>query len=220
MVPESQLSTEMVERLGSAITYFVYPNSHILVYPIPDHDGRVTPGNRLINFVWYCNYAVGEEFNTLMTDKNGTLRDVSIPPGYVSEGNVASMKAMADANLPKLLSDLVAKTVEPFIQVVYDIDIDQMAFGRVCLIGDGAIVARPHAAAGTAKAAADGWALAEALEKYDSIPEALEVFQRSQLALAKNLLDRTRRVGAKSQFLNTWDPRDPEVIFGLHKPGE
>ena len=77
-----------------------------------------------------------------------------------------------------------------------------------------------HAAAGTAKAAADGWALAEALEKYDSVPEALEVFQRSQLALAKNLLDRTRRVGAKSQFLNTWDPRDPEVIFGLHKPGE
>jgi 2,6-dihydroxypyridine 3-monooxygenase len=52
------------------------------------------------------------------------------------------------------------------------------------------------------------------------VPEALEVFQRSQLALAKNLLDRTRRVGAKSQFLNTWDPRDPEVIFGLHKPGE
>jgi 2,6-dihydroxypyridine 3-monooxygenase len=220
MVPESQLSAEMVERLGSAITYFVYPHSHILVYPIPDHDGRVTPGNRLINFVWYCNYAVGEEFNSLMTDKNGTLRDVSIPPGYVSESNVASMKAMAVANLPKLLSDLVLKTVEPFIQVVYDIDIDQMAFGRVCLIGDGAIVARPHAAAGTAKAAADGWALAEALEKYDSVPEALEVFQRSQLALAKNLLDRTRRVGAKSQFLNTWDPRDPEVIFGLHKPGE
>ena len=153
MVPESLLSSEMVERLGSAITYFVYPHSHILVYPIPDHDGRVTPGNRLINFVWYCNYAAGEEFNSLMTDKNRTLRDVSIP-------------------------------------------------------------------AGTAKAAADGWALAEALEKFDSVPEALEVFQRSQLALAKNLLDRTRRVGAKSQFLNTWDPRDPEVIFGLHKPGE
>ena len=35
--------------------------------------------------------------------------------------------------------------------------------GRVALIGDAACAARPHAAAGTAKAAADGWALAAAL---------------------------------------------------------
>ena len=33
-----------------------------------------------------------------------------------------------------------------------------MAFGRICLIGDAAFAVRPHAAAGTAKAAADGWA--------------------------------------------------------------
>ena len=38
-----------------------------------------------------------------------------------------------------------------------------MAFGRVCLIGDAAFAVRPHAAAGTAKAADDGWALAEEL---------------------------------------------------------
>ena len=38
-----------------------------------------------------------------------------------------------------------------------------MAFGRVCLLGDAAFALRPHAAAGTAKAAADAWALAEAL---------------------------------------------------------
>lgn len=39
-----------------------------------------------------------------------------------------------------------------------------MAFGRVCLIGDAAFVARPHAAAGTAKAAEDGWQLAQAIQ--------------------------------------------------------
>ena len=47
------------------------------------------------------------------------------------------------------------------MQVVYDIDVPRMALGRVCLIGDAAFAVRPHAAAGTAKAAADGWALAE-----------------------------------------------------------
>lgn len=219
MVPEAKLSSELIERLGDAITYFVYPGSHILVYPIPDHEGRVTPGDRLINFVWYCNYPSGKEFNSLMTDKNGLLREVSIPPGFVSEHNVEQVKLMALNCLPKLLSDLVVATIEPFVQVIYDVDIDQMAFGRICLIGDAGIVARPHAAAGTAKAAADGWALAEALEKHEALDDALDAWQFSQLAVAKNLLERTRRVGSKSQFLNTWDSRDPEVIFGLQQPG-
>ena len=154
-----------------------------------------------------------------MTDKNGSLREVSIPPGLVSEHNVEQVKLMALRFLPKVLSDLVVATVEPFVQVIYDVDIDQMAFGRVCLIGDAGIVVRPHAAAGTAKAAADGWALAEALEKHVTLEEALEAWQFSQLTMAKNLLERTRRVGSKSQFLNTWDSSDPEVIFGLNQPG-
>ena len=219
MVRESTLPASVCQRLSDAITYFVYPHSHILVYPIPDHDGRVTKGDRLINFVWYCNYELGQELTTLLTDKNGLLREVSVPLGLVSESNIASMKAMARANLPTILSDIVQATAEPFVQVIYDVEIDKMAFGRICLLGDAAMVVRPHAAAGTAKAAADGWALAEALEKHDSVSLALEAYQDSQLALAKNLLERTRRVGAKSQFLNTWDPRDPEVIFGLHSPG-
>jgi len=219
MVRESTLPASVCQRLSDAITYFVYPHSHILVYPIPDHDGRVTNGDRLINFVWYCNYEPGQELTKLLTDKNGLLREVSVPLGLVSESNIASMKAMARANLPTILSDIVQATAEPFVQVIYDVEIDEMAFGRICLLGDAAMVVRPHAAAGTAKAAADGWALAEALEKHDSVSLALEAYQNSQLALAKNLLERTRRVGAKSQFLNTWDPRDPEVIFGLHSPG-
>ena len=219
MVRESTLPASVCQRLSDAITYFVYPHSHILVYPIPDHDGRVTHGDRLINFVWYCNYEPGQELTKLLTDKNGLLREVSVPLGLVSESNIAGMKAMARANLPTILSDIVQATAEPFVQVIYDVEIDEMAFGRICLLGDAAMVVRPHAAAGTAKAAADGWALAEALEKYDSVSLALEAYQNSQLALAKNLLERTRRVGAKSQFLNTWDPRDPEVIFGLHSPG-
>lgn len=129
------------------------------------------------------------------------------------------MKEMALRDLPAILSDVVVETVEPFVQAIYDIDIDQMAFGRVCLIGDAGIVARPHAAAGTAKAAADGWALAEALDTHQSVTDALEAWQQSQLCRAKELLDRTRRVGAKSQFLNTWDPADPELVFGLDQPG-
>ena len=122
-------------------------------------------------------------------------------------------------SLPKVLADAVVAVEEPFLQVVYDVEVDAMAFGRTCLVGDAGWVARPHAAAGTAKAAADGWALVDAISHESSIPEALVVFEREQLALGRQLLDRTRRIGTHSQVTNTWDPRNPEMIFGLREPG-
>ncbi len=51
MVPEACLDGAARALFGDAITYYVYANSHILVYPIPGPDGSVTPGERLVNFV-------------------------------------------------------------------------------------------------------------------------------------------------------------------------
>ena len=94
-----------------------------------------------------------------------------------------------------------------------------MVFGRTCLIGDAAFVARPHAAAGTAKAAADAWSLAEALEGATDVDAALRAWEPQQLALGRQLLARTRRIGTRSQVDGTWRPGDPELIFGLNEPG-
>ena len=107
----------------------------------------------------------------------------------------------------------------PFLQVVYDVEVSRMAFGRVCLIGDAAWVVRPHAAAGTAKAAADAWTLADALAAHDDVPSALTAWEPGQLALGRQLLERTRRIGARSQVECNWQPGDPELIFGLYGPG-
>ncbi len=95
-----------------------------------------------------------------------------------------------------------------------------MAFGRVCLLGDAAFVARPHAGAGTAKAAEDGWALVEALSKADDVEQALERWEAGQIELGKNLVERTRAMGRRSQFENSWTPGDPDLMLGLRGPGE
>jgi 2,6-dihydroxypyridine 3-monooxygenase len=129
------------------------------------------------------------------------------------------MRAAATARLPEVIAAVVGAVERPFLQVIYDVEVPRMAFGRVCLIGDAAWVARPHAAAGTAKAAADGWALARAIEAHDDVPSALAAWEIEQLALGRQLLDRTRRIGARSQFDGTWTPGDPELIFGLRAPG-
>lgn len=73
-----------------------------------------------------------------------------------------------------MLADLVAATADPFVGTIYDLAVLQMAVGRVCLPGDAAFVARPHTAAGTAKAAADGVELAATLGGCDDAERALQ----------------------------------------------
>lgn len=95
-----------------------------------------------------------------------------------------------------------------------------MAMGRVALIGDAACASRPHAAAGTAKAAADAWTLAGALAASDGdIAAALRKWEPAQLQLSDSLLRRVVDMGDRSQFHNTWWPGDPDLRFGLYGPG-
>jgi 2,6-dihydroxypyridine 3-monooxygenase len=219
MVPEASLDPATRAVFDDAITYYVYANSHILVYPIPGLSGSVTPGERLINFVWYRNYLEGSDLDDVLTDNAGQRRDISLPPGAAREQHVAELRAVATARLPGPIARVVCSTAQPFLQVVYDIEVPRMAFGRVCLIGDAAFVARPHAAAGTAKAAADAGALADAIERHRDVPTALALWEPRQLALGQQLLERNRRNGRRSQFDGTWVPGDPELIFGLRAPG-
>jgi 2,6-dihydroxypyridine 3-monooxygenase len=218
-VDEGRLSRAVRDLLADSICYQVAPDSHILLYPIPALDGSVVPGRRLANFVWYRNYA-GDELDDLMTDRNGVRRDLTLPPGAAREAHLREVRAVAAAQLAPQFAEVVQRTKLPFVQVIFDIEVDQMAFGRVCLIGDAAFALRPHAAAGTAKAAADAWALAEALAATQGdIRVALPRWERQQLAVGRAVLERTRRNGDKSQFQGAWRPGDPELVFGLYEPG-
>ena len=138
----------------------MYANSHILVYPIPGRDGSVAPGERLINIVWYRNYLAGDDLDDLLLDGYGIRREVSVPPGSLRPEHIAEARAVAAARLPGPIAEVVLAVDDLFVQVVFDLEVPRMAFGRACLLGDAAFVVRPHAAAGTAKAADDAWTLA------------------------------------------------------------
>ena len=219
VLPESQLSAAAFERLHDAITYQQLPAGHILVYPIPAAEGSVRAGTRLMNMVWYRNVDRAE-LERVLTDREGSTRPVSVPPGLVSPDLVRGMRDQARRQLAPPIAEFVLRVEEPFLQAVFDIDVPQMAFGRVCLLGDAAFVARPHAAAGTAKAAEDGWVLgAELLNAGGDVPAALEAWQHRQLKLGTELLARTRWIGDTSQFGEGLTPGDPRLIFGLYEPG-
>jgi 2,6-dihydroxypyridine 3-monooxygenase len=218
-VTEAQLSAPSADALRDAITYGVVDSSHVLGYPIPGSDGTVDEGVRLINFVWYRNIPEGAELEELMTDRHGELRTVSLHPGSVREHHVLELRRAA-ASLPQPLAEMVVRTERPFVQVVVDLEVPRMAFGRVCLIGDAAFAARPHAAAGTAKAAENGWKLAEAFAQAEGDPDAaLALWEPGQIELGRSLVARSREMGARYQFTGSWRPDDPELRFGLYGPG-
>ena len=209
-VEEGRLSGSVTRAFDDAIVYQVIPSGHILVYPIPNADGDTAPGHRLLNFVWYRNYA-DDELGDLMTDRAGVRHERTLPPGTVADEHLDEMQSRASATLAPPLAEVVRATDAPFVQAVFDIDVPRMAFGRVCLLGDAAFVIRPHIAAGTAKAAADGWALAGALRTTGGrVVEALTAWEGLQLAVGRAALERSRRNGMRSQFEDV-DPGRPRV---------
>lgn len=219
-VPEAALTPDSLGELAEVINYHLMPGSHILTYPIPSQEGDLGLGHRLTNFVWYRNVPGGPPLEALMTDRAGLRREISVPPGAVQERFLEELRAAA-RELPPAIAEAVIKTDEPFIQPIVDIEVSRMAFGRVCLIGDAAFVARPHAAAGTAKAAADAWALREELEAAAwHFEVALPAWEKRQLKLGRSLLARVREMGDESQFGRGWEAGDPALRFGLLAAGD
>jgi 2,6-dihydroxypyridine 3-monooxygenase len=219
-VSEDLLSPATFQALDGAITYQKFPHSHILVYPIPRKEGSVERGRRLMNFVWYRNVGAGEELRELLTGRDGEVRTSSLPPGAPRERYVEEIRLFAASEMAPPIAEVVLGTKQPFVQVIFDLEVVTMAFGRVCLIGDAAFAARPHAAAGTAKAAANAWALAEAMAGAGGdVVAALRRWEPSQLELGRNLVGRAREIGDRSQFGGPWIPGDPSLVFGLYEPG-
>ncbi|MGH7862646.1 MAG: FAD-dependent monooxygenase [Candidatus Dormibacteraceae bacterium] len=219
-VDEWELSPPAAALLGDAVVYHLMPHSHLLTYPIPSVDGSTDRGRRPINFVWYRNVRAGPDLDDLMTDQSGSVHQLSLPPGALREVHLQEFRRAAQS-LPSRLAEIVLRTAQPFLQPIVDVEVPRMAVGRTCLIGDAAFVARPHAAAGTAKAAADGWALAAALQGMEGdLPGALERWQQEQLALGRQLVARVRDVGDRSQFGSGWQPQDMSLRFGLYAPGD
>ena len=217
-VEEGGLRPRSAAALRQAITYYLLPGGgHILAYPIPGGPARDAP--RLVNWVWYRNVPAAR-LGGLLTDRAGRRHEGSLPPGSVRGEDLDELREAARRWLPPPLAEAVTATAEPFVQVVLDVEVPRMAFGRACLLGDAAFVLRPHVAAGTAKAADDAWRLAEALAACGGdVRAALARWEPGQLALGRQALARAREAGDRAQHSGTWQVGDP-LPFGLYRPGD
>lgn len=214
-VSEEHLKPETFSLFHEAITYYVLTEGHTLAYPIPNKEGAVEPGRRLTNWLWYRNVTEAE-LADLLVGRGGQRFSTSVPAGFVAERHIERLHADAAAELPPPFAEIIGLTQEPFIEVIFDVEVPRMAFGRVCLLGDAAFRARPHAAAGTAKAAEDAYRLAMALKAcgYD-VTKALEEWESTQLPLGRAVVERARQAGERLQH-GRWRVGEP-LPFGLYK---
>lgn len=213
-LPRDRLPPVSADRLAGLLTYHVGRRTHVLSYEIPMPEGT----GRSMNWVWYRNVPAGVPLDRLLTDRWAGVHDLSLPPGAVAEEHVTELREAAGA-LPPAFRELIRATPDPFVQVIVDLEVPAMVHGRVCLVGDAAFALRPHIAAGTAKAAADARALAEAIAAAGgAVPAALAAWEPPQLALGRATTRRTQDVGERAQSRGTFRPGDPEVAFGLHRP--
>ena len=215
-IARDQLSARTADVLRDAVTYRILPRGHLLTYPIPGPDGSV-----LCNWLWYRNVAEGEHLADLLTDRHGSRAELTVPPGAVQTRHVEQLHAAADTEFPAPLAEVIRQSADPFIQVIVDLEVPRMAFGRTCLIGDAAFALRPHIAAGTAKAADDAWQLGEALlgATPRHVPRRLKDWETRQLPAARRAMQRARAAGHRLQFDGTWRVGDP-APFGLHVAGD
>jgi 2,6-dihydroxypyridine 3-monooxygenase len=214
-IERDELSGSTASILADAITYRILPHGHLLTYPIPGPNG-----SELCNWLWYRNVAPGDHLTDLLTDRKGCRAELTVPPGSVQTKHLEELHSAAHTELPSAIAELIQRSPEPFVQVIVDLEVSQIAFGRSCLIGDAAFALRPHIGAGTAKAADDAWQLGNALRHATGrqIPVRLRGWEAHQLAVARGALQRARAAGRSLQFDGTW--RVGALPFGLHVAGD
>lgn len=217
-VTEEELGPAAFAARSSAITYHILGGGHAISYPIPGPESPAGPG-RLVNWLWYRNVRPGPELDELLTGDDDVRFATSVLRGLVPQERVAGLARSARASLPRVIAELVERTPEPFIQVIFDVGVERMAFGRACLVGDGAFTARPHVAVGTAKAAEDAWTLAAALGGgRGDLDRALRSWSRAQVALGAEVVARSREVGTRLQS-GRWQMGEA-LPYGLYRTGD
>ena len=196
LVDEGDLSSPTHEALFNRYTVCVAPGQQGVGYAVPGPGHSVAPGRRQLNIVWYC--PVPEDgLRALMTDDTGRYHPNGIPPGLISARVRQEMVEKAQQVLAPQFAEAVRCARLHFFQPIVDLELPQLVFGRVVIIGDAAFTARPHVAMGVPKGAGDALALLEAIRLGGGDPLAgLARFEARRLHVGHAIVARGRYLGS------------------------
>ena len=195
---EAVLSERTLKSVFETFGFGLPAGEQLIGYPVagPGNDTRL--GHRAYNFVWY-RPATGDSLTRLLTDADGVTHQGGISPNKVDWRQVADMRQAARALLAPQFAEMIEKTAQPFLQPIYDLSSERIAFDRVALMGDASFVARPHIGMGVTKAAQDAVALADAIGQHGATPQALLAYEKQRVPECEAAVERARWLGAYMQ---------------------
>ena len=199
LIAESDISSATHRDIFPYMAFCLPPGEQMLGYPVAGPDNDLRPGHLRYNMVWYRPADEATELVDLLTDEDGTMHAISIPPPLIRRKCLEDMRSAARRLLAPQFVEIVNLATQPILQPIYDLESPRMAFGRVALIGDAAFVARPHVGAGVTKAAEDARELVTALQQSDDVERALLRFEESRLCVGGRIIQRARHLGAYLQ---------------------
>lgn len=205
-VPEAEVSGDVADAFVEKFTFYHAhlkdaKGTQILSYVIPGPRGSLQKGERLVNWVWYCNYAADSaEWTDLMTDVHGKVNKTTLHAGKMRPLIWESQQGYAHAVLPPQFAELVDKTKEPFVQAITDslLEGDSNCFSnrKIICVGDAVAGFRPHTAASTTQAARQALMLDDVLRGSMSWEE----FEKETMEYGREVQKSGIEMGDRSQF--------------------
>lgn len=199
MVEESALSERALTEMFPYFAFGLPEHEQMIAYPVAGKNNTVEPGKRRYNFVWYRPADEATTLRAMVTDASGKVWPEGIPPPLIQPHHLAQAREAARQVLAPQFAEMLEKTAQLFFQPIFDLESEQLVFGRIALLGDAAFVARPHVGMGVTKAAEDATALVQALSAYADLATALQAYETARTASGKQIVARARGLGAYMQ---------------------
>lgn len=195
VLDEAEVPPALWREVVELYAFCLPEGEQLISYAVPGRDNDTAVGRRAYNIIWY-RPTDAATLADISTDAEGRTHAAGIPPPLIRPEVIARIKADAKRLIAPQIAAILERTT-PFFQPIYDLASPRMVFGRVALAGDAAFVARPHAGAGTTKAALDAACLADSIAAAGGdLAAALDRYERMQLPFGKALVEINRDEGA------------------------
>jgi 2-polyprenyl-6-methoxyphenol hydroxylase-like FAD-dependent oxidoreductase len=194
-IDEADVPPHLWRELVELYAFCLPEGEQLISYAVPGRDNSTAVGHRAYNIVWY-RPVDRDALADISTDAAGRHHSAGIPPPLIRPDVIAKIKAYARATIAPQIAEIFERTA-PFFQPIYDLISPKLVFGRVVLAGDAGFVARPHAGAGTTKAALDAACLADSLRDAGAdIDAGLKHYEEMQMPFGRTLVEVNRAEGA------------------------
>jgi len=224
LVDEALLSPAVRDLLDGQFALNPADHGHLLGYMVAGPNDDLRPGHRWYNWGWYRR---GDEqaLRDHLTGIDGQHYPQGIPHHLIRPELVAVLREQSARELAPCIQEVIARTVRPFLQPIYEVESMRMVHGRVALIGDAAFTARPHVGLGVSKAAEDATTLATALAT-----NTVDAWEKDRLRYGRAAAAWGQRLGSYIETPRENDPehrreavrnREPEVLMvetAAHEP--